>query len=354
MNLRKKITVSALVLSMTASSLSVLPAAVTSPVSGFVGPKSVYAAPADSFIQPLLVQLNALHAALLAGDPADVQDVRKLRSEIAALDPASNLALTDPVWSKIAAKLPPSFDKEALRLKVFELFKAIFTLQYDPQASDLLAIYSDPGYRAALHTIAVAGGDSNITFGDLFIFLFEVQETTRELVGGLSQGQLLQLAASREKRNELALEGLNIVLEKDESFSAILNNLGITAQDIRSTVLNFQLKLKTYRPASGAIAVAALRLSAKETVKITGGGRIHHYGLTVRGVTVPSFALTWSKVSGSADVSVSPNGKVSIPNGVPSASAVIQAKLTNPFGGNDKVIFEEEVTLTAEKGGPKK
>lgn len=354
MLIRNKITASVLALSLAASSLSLLPVAVKGPASAFVGTVSVSAATPPASIQPFLTQMNALHAALHAGDPADVQDVRDLRSEIAALDPASNLALMEPVWSKIAAKLPPGTDKEALQLKVFKLFKAVFTTMYDPQASGLLAIQKNPEYRAALHTIAVAGGDSNVTMSDLFVFLYGdgvhkgVIATARDMAGGLSQGQLLQLATNSEKRNALALEAMKKVLAEDYSFSAVLNNLGVTAQDIRSTVLNFQLKLKNYRPAAGAMMVAGIRMSAKETVDIARGGRMHQYGLTVRGVKVPSMALTWSKVSGSGDVTVSSNGKVTIPKGVASATAVIQAKLFNPISGEDKVIFVKEVTLTAD------
>ncbi|WP_317618303.1 fibronectin type III domain-containing protein [Paenibacillus sp. PL91] len=102
--------------------------------------------------------LNKLHSALIAGDPADIQDVRNLRNEITGLDDTDNQSLIDPLWNKISPKLPASVDQTELKSSMFRIVKAVGSMRYDPQLTDLEAIRTNPEFIATLKTIAAAGG----------------------------------------------------------------------------------------------------------------------------------------------------------------------------------------------------
>ncbi|MDF2837617.1 MAG: hypothetical protein K0Q63_3257, partial [Paenibacillus sp.] len=303
-----------------------------------------------------LERMNELHAALSAGDPADVQDVRNLRDEIAALETDANLGLLDPVWNKIAAKLPESADEAELKKTLFRIVKAVGSFRYDPEASDLEAIRTNPEYRAALKTIAAAGGHPDIVMDDFLVFLFGdgagragVEGTIASELSGMSSVELLGLLASNEGITNVLLQATGKILaEKDDyAFAGILSELGVTAQDVRSLVLNFQVKLQKDVPAIRAMTVAYLRTASEADAAVSADGLEHRYSLSIAGVAVPPIALIWSKASGDPLVAVSSAGVVTIPAGTKEASAVIRASLRNPYGGSAKVVFEQEVTLKA-------
>jgi hypothetical protein len=306
--------------------------------------------PAEQFLE----RMNKLRAALLAGDPADAVAVWNVRDEIAGLDVAANQALIDPVWNRIAPKLPASVDQAKLKASLFEIIKAIGSFQYDPQASDLEAIRTNPQYRATLKTIAAASGVKSLKIDDFLLFLFGdgkdikgIEGTILGIVADMKPKELSDLIRSQDKMNAVVDEARAQILSEKENYalSAALYNLGVTSVDVRSTVLNIQDKLKYDIPAINALTVAYIRSEAVSTVKVTANGRQHEYGLTVLGVDIPSSVLKWKKVSGSKDVKVDSNGKVSIPNKVAKGTAVIQATLDNPNGGQARVIFQQEVTL---------
>ncbi|NIK79529.1 hypothetical protein FHS15_004690 [Paenibacillus castaneae] len=355
MTIRKKVTMTAIAVSMLATSIGGFPLSQKGLAEklGFVD--VVNAAQAELPSKAFLEQLNKLHAALAAGDPVDVEEVRKLRDEIAALDEKEGQKLLDPIWIKISAKLPESVDQGELKASLFRIVKAVGSFQYDPGASNLEAIRTNPEFRSTLKTIAAASGDPNITIDDFLIFLFGdggslkgVEGTIRDQLSKKSSIELMALLGNKQGIMTVLLQSMEQLLGKTEDykFSSILNKLGISPLDVKATVLNFQMKLKQSEPAINAMTVAYMRSTSQESVKISEDGRVHNYSLKVFGVDVPSAVLIWSKASGSSEVSVLPNGTVSIPAGTAKASAVIQAKLMNPYGGSAKVIFQKEVTLT--------
>jgi uncharacterized protein (UPF0297 family) len=356
MTIRKKVTLSALAISMLTASLGGLPLSQKGLYQKLGIIQTVNAAaetelPSSVFLE----RMRSLYAALAAGDKTDMQEVRNLRDEIAGLDVAANQQLIDPVWNKISAKLPESVDKAELKASLFRLVKAVGSFRYDPDATDLEAIRTNPEYRATLKTIAAAGGDENIKIDDFLVFLFgdgSSKKGVEGTIGGLlaekSPEELIQLLGNKQGITAVLLQATEKLLGETESykFSSILKNLGVTPQDVRATVLNFQLKLQKDEPAISAMTVAYIRSAAKPNVVITADGRVHTYTLKVFGVSIIPFVLQWSKVSGDPGVTVSPNGVVSIPDNAASGKAVIQAKLINPYGGSAKVIFEQEVTLS--------
>lgn len=355
----KKVTLSALAVSMLTASLGGMPLSQKGLTEklGFVN--VVNAAELGLPSSVILERMNQLHAALIAGDPADVQDVRNLRDEIAGLDDVADQYLIDLIWNKISPKLPASVDQAELKISLFRLVKAVGSFQYDPQTSELEKIRTNPEFRATLKTIAAVGGDENIKMDDFLVFLFGdggsrkgVEGTIAGILAEKSLLEMAQLLGNKQGITAVLLEATEKLLGEADAykFSSILNNLGVTPQDVRGTVLGFQLKLQKDEPAINAMTIAFIRSTVKSKVEISDDGREHKYSLNVFGVTVPSLVLQWTKVSGSTDVSVAMNGTVTIPEGAQSASAVIQAKLINPYGGAAKVIFEKEVTLSAEVG----
>jgi len=362
MKVKKRLMASLLAATLLGTSIAGLPNG-----SGGLAGGSVYASAAgDSGAQfpsrVFLERLNELHAALAAGDPADVQDVRNLRDEIAALDVDANLHLLDPVWSKIAAKLPEDADEAVLKRRLFSIVKAVGSFHYDPKASDLEEIRTNPEYRETLKTIAAAGGHPNIVMDDFLLFLFGdgagragVEGTIASELAGMSSIELLGLLSSSEGITNVLLQATEKLLAETDRyvFAKILSELGVTAQDVRSLVLNFQVKLQNDVPAIRAMTVAYLRTASEAVAEVSADGREHRYSLHIFDVTVPPIALIWSKASGDSLVTVSTGGVVTIPADTDEASAVIRASLRNPYGGSAKVIFEQEVTLKAAAGGEK-
>jgi hypothetical protein len=354
---RKKMTLSALAVSMLTASLGGLPLSQKGLAEklGFVNVANAAESGLPSTF--LLDQMNKFYAALAAGDPADVQDVRNLRDEIAGLDDTADQHLIDPIWNKISAKLPASVDQAKLKTSLFQLIKAVGSFQFDPQASDLEAIRTNPEFRETLKTIAVAGGDnSNINMDDLLVFLLGdggsrkgVKGTIVDILAEKSPLEMAQLLGNKQGIIAVLLQAMEKLMGETDAykFSSILANLGVTPQDVQATVQGFLLKLQKDEPAINALTIAFIRSEAKSSVIISEDGLTQKYSLNVFGLNVPSLVLQWAKVSGSPDVSVTPDGTVTIPEGVDSASAVIQAKLINPYGGAAKVIFQQEVTLTA-------
>ncbi|WP_194434089.1 hypothetical protein [Paenibacillus segetis] len=307
-------------------------------------------------VEQFLERMNKLHAALAAGDPTDIQDVRNLRDEIAGLDITLDQALIDPLWNKIESKLPANADRDALKTSLFEILTAVGSIHYDSNASELEGIRTNPKYRATLNAIGAAGGDAKLVIDDFLLFMFGdsdthkgIEGTVRDLLASMTPAELAGLLGNNQAMNAVILQASNLMLSDTESYkiSAILGKLDITSLELGSTVFNYNARLQNAEPATRAMTVAYMRSETKELVNESEDGRQHIYSLKVLGIDIPAMALEWSKVSGSDAVSVSPNGIVTIPKGVANASAVIQAKLLNPYSGAGKVIFESEVTLTA-------
>lgn len=354
MTFRKKVTFSALAFSMLTASLGGLPLSQKglSEKLGFI--QAANAAETALSSSVFLERMRGLYAALAAGDPVDVQDVRNLRDEIAGLDVAENQQLIDPIWNKISGKLPESVDQAELKASLFRLIRAVGSFRYNPEASDLEAIRTNPEYRATLKTIAAAGGVGNIKLDDFLVFMFGdgssrkgVEGTVGSLLADKSPQELIQLLGNKQGITAALLQATEKLLGETKAykFSSILNNLGVTPQDVRATVLNFQLKLKKDEPAISAMTVAYIRSAVKSNVKIGYDGRVHTYSLNAFGVYIFPEVLQWSKVSGDSNVKVLPTGVVTIPDDAATGTAVIQAKLVNPYGGAAKVVFEQEVTI---------
>ncbi|XID93099.1 hypothetical protein ACF3MZ_00735 [Paenibacillaceae bacterium WGS1546] len=301
-------------------------------------------------------RVNELYAALAAGDPADFRDVQNLRVELDALDEAAYGALLDPIWSKISARLPESVDREAAKTDMLRWVKALASARYDPTLSEFRAIRWNPEFIAFIRMMEAAGGGVNVTIMDAVEFLWGdggqrkgIEGALIDTLSGMTPMELVQVVASQEKMTSVLLQATAQVLNDTENYKAslLLSNLNITVEDIGAVLRGFQLRLQKDEPAVRALLIAYIRMVAEANAQISEDGREHRYSLSVFGVEVPSMLLRWEKASGDPEANVSPDGVVTIPEGVESASAVIRASLVNPLNGVTKVIFERQITLTA-------
>ncbi|MFC5649853.1 S-layer homology domain-containing protein [Paenibacillus solisilvae] len=318
------------------------------------GAGTAYAADAAFPSDAFLARLQKVHDALLLGDPADVQDVRNLRSEIDGLTFAANGSLIDPVWNKIVDKLNfvNTEDEAHFKESLFKFLKAVGTIMYDPNLEDLEAIRSNPEYRSAIQLLAEIGGQPNLTIDQILTFLLGngtkpgLEGTFRNHLAAKSDSQLVVIVASETERNAFIGNVINsVVTDTSYDVSAILGNLGVTGGDINASIANFRAALTKEGPAFNALLVAYIRSEAQEKVVVSSDGRTHTYTLNVLGRDVPASApITWSKKNGDTSVNVTVNGIVTLPSGT-TGTAVIEAMFLN------KVIFSKQVTLTAVSTG---
>lgn len=374
MTLRTKAVLSTLAVSMLATSLGGIPLSRQGLAEKLGWSGIAYAA--DSIADPssdtgigisaetglpsagFLDKWNAIYAALAAGDPADLRDVANLQFEIASLGDA-DAGLIDPIWNKIAAKLPETADKPAMRAGLFRLFKAVGSAPYDPQGAALEAIRADPEYRSLLKAIAEAAGVRGIAMQDLLVYLFGdgsglkgVEGTVADLLASKSAFELVKLLGDKQGIATVLIQAMGQLMGDTSSykFNAVLANLGVTPQDVQATVFGFLGRLQKDEPAINAMTIAYLRASATASVEVGDEGRKRTYRLSVFGIEIPSIALQWTKVSGDPEVAVAPDGTVTIPSDKDEGTAVIRASLFNPYGGAAKVLFEQSITLKAEEG----
>ncbi|OAB41173.1 hypothetical protein [Paenibacillus antarcticus] len=351
MTFTKKMTVSVLVLSMITVSLGGLPMSqkgFTKKV-GFI--QSANAAELEPRSFPVFDRISELYATLISSDPADMQAVINLRTELNALEFSENQYLIDPIWNKISAKIPPFVDQVELKASLFRLLKAIGSIQ---SLADVEAFKSDPEFQTTLKLISAASGNMNANIDDLLVFLFGdggsrvgVEGAVRSSLANMPLLQLVGLVSNTQGTTEILLQAIDKQMSETDTYkmSAILNKLDISSQDIRTLVTNVQAKLTNDDAALQAISFAYIRSATQATFENSENGRKQSYSLKLFEQEIPSLVLKWSKVSGSNDVIVAPNGVITIPEGVQSGSAVIRAMIVNPYGGFAKVIFEKEVTL---------
>ncbi|MGO4546805.1 hypothetical protein AB4Z29_18570 [Paenibacillus sp. 2TAB23] len=356
MNVRNKIMVSVIISSLFAALLTGLPlGSWNQPVGG--GSLGIASA-AEAVPKASLVKWREFHEALAAGDQADAQHVFNLRDELDGLDDLNDQSLIDPIWNKMALKLPAHVDKVKVKADLFRFFKAVIVTQLDPQASELENIRSNSDYRAALQAISAAAGQPSLTLEDFLIFLYGdgnsrkgLEGTIREEIRNMDPFSLMALTQEREKVNDLLFSELKEVLglSNDYQVSRVFRNLGITALNMQEVLQSFGNRLQLDTDAFVGIAVAYMRSNVSTSYRIAHydgnvtDGRIYHYDLGVFGSYVLPDQLVWSKLSGSSDLLVFPRGGMQLVYPAASGEALIQVNLLHPYGGPDKVILEEEM-----------
>ncbi|CAM4491576.1 hypothetical protein PAEN110709_23250 [Paenibacillus endophyticus] len=305
----------------------------------------------------LLERMNRLHEAIAAGGSQSVQNIHAAQEEIAGLDDNEMQFLIDPIWNKISENLPASVDAVPLKTSLFRLIKAAGALQYDPQASQLMAMLANPEYQAALAMLTEAGGGPDVTIENMAAFLYGdgsqakgIEGTVRDMLAAKKPKEITALFANKKAASSLINQALTEVLQQSDRYalSEWFHGLGITAADWQAVSLGFQQALEKEKPAMHAWLMAYIRSEVQETVTISDNGTKHQYRLSVLGAELPSAFVKWIKLSGDQAVNVKLNGTVTLSNKQTSGRAVIQAVWLNASGGNAKVIFQKEVELVKE------
>ena len=123
------------------------------------------------------------------------------------------------------------------------------SLSFDPQYDNLVAIRTNPEYVEATKKIGEAGGVPNLTVDDLASFLFGPSGVEKQLVSIVKNktlAELNNLLNNSEARNALIRDSFRSVLNtpvSNQTLSQVLNNLGITENDIAGSVSSVQDRL---------------------------------------------------------------------------------------------------------------
>jgi len=337
--LKKKIIVATIATSVAATALSVAPFSegVVNNNKGLIGISFANASEAFPNTE-FLAKMQKIQAALSAGGAQD--DVRKLRSAIAELGYDVDGGILDPIYSSLPDGLK---DDESVKVALFNLFKAVGTITYDPGLTGLEAIRKDPNFREVLHKLEVAGGVDDLTVDDIVTFIAASETALINQVAKLDDVRLATLLLNKNgEQTALLKEVVADVLNKDLQVSKVFNKLfdDNAVEVLPAFIDEIKTKLPEYKAASKAMLVAYVRSEVQDTVSTTNNGRTQTYTLKIKNVNVPAAALTW-ETSGNSLVTVSPAGVVTLSSSASTGKATISAKIV----GTDRVIFEKEVTL---------
>jgi len=340
--LKKKIIVATIATSVAATALSVAPFSegLVKNNKGLIGIS--FASEKEAFPNAeFLAKMQKIQAALAAGGAQE--DVRALRSAIQSLGYDVDGGILEPIYSKLPDGLK---DDESVKIALFNLFKAVGTITYDPQLTALEAIRKDPNFREVLHKLEVAGGVDDLTVDDIVTFIAASETALINQVAKLDDALLAILLLNKNgEQTALLKEVVAEVLNKDLQVSKVFNKLfDDKAVDVLPAFIDgIKTNLPEYKAASKAMLVAYVRSEVQDTVSTTNNGRTQTYTLKIKNVNVPSSALVWEKkVGDDSSITVSPAGVVTLSSSASTGKATISAKLV----GTDRVIFEKEVTLT--------
>ncbi|WP_169082295.1 hypothetical protein [Paenibacillus sp. PL91] len=363
MHFRKKIVAAALTFTMSASIFSGLTFSgktIMNDTLGFVHRASA----AEAAPKANLQKLFSIHNALTKGDAVDVQAVKDLRVELAALDETADQSLIDPVWNKIKLKLPAYVDQVKLKTNLFRFVKAIRLYLLDPVESDLEQIRNDSEFRAALQTISAAAGLPSLTLEDFLILLLGdggirpgFEGTFRETLRNKSPYELAELINDMQKSKDFLSQEMTKVLGLADKYqvSRVLRNLGVKAQDVIDMQHNFETRLQKDDASFAAIAIAYMRSDTVihwSTSHFPDDPPTYRYTLNIFGAYITHYddllPIEMSKISESPDLYVTSFkstyiGLATLLNNARSATAVVQVKLLHPFGGPEKVILVKEI-----------
>lgn len=257
MSFRKKVTVSTLAVSMAAATLAGLPLSNQGLAKHF-GTISISAA--SSNLDTVKNKLDRLYAQL---SPADKTKLQALRSEINSKIDSANFE------TSAASILTQTSQAGVSNETVFNLFKAVSTLTYDPTYENLVQIRNNPEYIKAAKKIGEAGGVADLTVDDLAGFLFGSQGVETQIVNIVKSKtlkELTDLLNNSEARNALIREAYRSVLNNtvgDQSVASVLNKLGITENMVASSVTSIQNQLDPAIVKNATLALALAYINAE-------------------------------------------------------------------------------------------
>ncbi|MBW4084519.1 S-layer homology domain-containing protein [Paenibacillus sp. S150] len=267
MTLKKKLAVSSLAVSMAAASFAGFPFSSTGLAQhlGIVGTASAATASQAAALQ----KIKDVYAQLTSGSA-----LYDYKIQAATIDQATFEEIFAPILTKLTTnEVLDSTDVAAS----YDVFQTVSSVVYDVYAEGFDGVgevlYTDTNV-ALLNKIAAAAGVEDLTFDDFAEFVFGangIEAELRTLLNGVTIDQLLNNEA-------LVKQAINAVLAHRTGSATVLTvsdvvyNLGITTDDIQTSLINFKNTLPTVKPAVLSLAAAYLRANPFPTNPGTGSG----------------------------------------------------------------------------------
>ncbi|WP_339243318.1 S-layer homology domain-containing protein [Paenibacillus sp. FSL F4-0243] len=250
MTLKKKLVVSTLAASMVAASVAGLPLGSL----GAVG--TAYAATVSSSTA-VKDKVIAVYKQLSATDAVYLYN---LKTEVAALSEAEFVEIFAPVLNKL------SLDEVETKTSL-KLFQSVTSVVYDVYGNDFSGIQiirNDDKNIALLSKIATKAGVSGLTVDSVSEFLISVETELRTLVSSKTTAELLEILTSESGYDTLLDEAIAKVLSHTTGAGALtvsqaLQNLGVTAGDVKQTLKNLNNTIKSAKPAAKSLALAYVK-----------------------------------------------------------------------------------------------
>lgn len=269
MTIRKKITVSTLAVSMAAASIAGLPLS-SKGLANYFGVTAVSAA-SSSNLDSVKQKLDRVYGALSASDK---QKLQALRTEI-------NTKITKEKFEQIAGPVLPKLNQAGVSTDtLFDFFKAVSTLTYDPSYDNLVAIRSNPTYIEAVKSIGQAGGVQNLTVDDLVQVIVGgngnvgIEKKLVDLVKNKSLVELNNILNSSQARHDLLREAFQSVANTpigNTTVTSALSTLGITEDQLATVFINTESALDSNIVKSATLALVLAYLQA-EGIDLPGDG----------------------------------------------------------------------------------
>lgn len=239
MTLKKKLTVSAVVLGLTTATFVGFPFGGPSAANPYALVK-VAKAEGTSNLEYLQNRVNELYTQL---SDSDKETLRKLREELQAITESQFETALAPVLTK------PNLDLTvAEQNTLYDLFEDVSTLYYSEDLSNVAAIRTNTAYTELLKSIGAKAGVTNLTVDDVFLFAFGnggdkpgVEGELVKLVQGLDVNGLLALYHDPSKSEELVKKAFDAIVTQDAggyTLSTVLDYYGVTSDDLLNVAHN--------------------------------------------------------------------------------------------------------------------
>lgn len=339
MSMKKKIIVSILAVSLAFGTLPGIP------VNVLNNNGVAQAAATTPLASPeLLAKMNAIHAELTDGEKVYV---REARAKLWALFNASIVEGTD-AWTKISSK------STVTSTELLDIIRLSVGFYYDPNGAALNAHLQY--VKPALKKLAVGGANSALTeeasYTAAIAFISAVEaQITEELnaadaltiiITALTNNTDLS-SALKSAGDTLARKAItDIIADTSLTFSGILREYNLTADDILEARSVFTDAVDSEREASKALTFAYARTKAALTTSSASNSTgTLNLSLSVFGKAVPSGLITWT--TDTSGVSITNNV---LTNGSDGSTVTASVKATDVLF--NKEIFTGNVTVTNE------
>lgn len=262
MTIKKKITISTLAVSLAAASIASLPLS-SKGLANYLG-STVVSAASSSNLDNVKQKLDRIYGALKANDQLKL--LQSLRTEI-------NTKITKEKFEQILSPVLPQLNNAGVSTDtLFDFFKAVSALTYDPSYDNLVEIRNNPTYIAAAKSIGQAGGVDNLTVDDLVQVIIGgngkvgIDKMLVDLIKDKSLVELNNILNNSQARHDLLREAFLKVSKTsigNTDVSSVLNKLDITAEQLATSIIDIENALDKGIVKSASLALALAYLKAE-------------------------------------------------------------------------------------------